>query len=1029
YLFEQYYNTDADDVMWSYDNEYRNNNKDPSQSNPGDEDGKDAYGFVMLDGPPGSLDDQFPNTHTITRRSVEIPRVKRSILTSNSSTIDSTFDHSEETIYVYCNHPQESAECQKIWYQGAEDTIIRLPSHVGEGPYARVVSMNVAEPEYELPLHHVEARSLEGNTGPRDEVVNMRVDYTNLLGYWDDLTDKPANKKRKRDSYAEHLSQDQWRNKIGKAKGKHEKLRKRNTAKPLDTTTTTTDLGTESQPIEKRWFGRFLDWLSRLNVVESKELGFLIRLLLLWHYCPASRHRASQRQILFLRSFANPEARTYAYFSLEPSAYLGLRLTGNARLQATTGRKKLLDTISYPGLTIKGIAAVGPTLDLYGEIRGVVTLKGEMRAGARVNFGKAEVYWPQDDAASDKYQTLLGLNADPSAADKDLITPTFDAKVRVDAALDINVTPEANMGLRVGGKISGGTALVDAQLVGYVNSTLRFSASAAASGGTTTTGAASYKYGVYLLFNLGYGAYATVKFFPNWAMKPRNAFNPPKRFTIYEDSGSFTGPTKRSLDALEAVPAPKFPRRGLISGWHGARLSAVDQVHNEYDLNGMTHSIRNQTSALSMRQLLAKRADDDTLPDAPNAVSTAQLQCPAGSTPEITLPDYRLNCSIFQPQQIAARANGQPARAPGICTGVQDFFRKRSLANSQMVLTWDSFPKRSKARRTSVCNGKDLGEKTYCGSTQDRLAKAAGLRKGQLSLSCDEFPFASTEEGGTYLSTLRTNPTSAQRSCVPSWQNDLQGACNREPLFPPNFRTSVSLTIALTEILSEFYTNVGYFERSVRGDQAENWAKWDSQSWLTAGSFGTNGGQPQRKATYPDQQPQPAGISNADYAASQQTLGWNYKRNFTHGMAQPQNSGDGAAWGLGTNEAEFWDHLTDQSGTGIDIYNVDQIACAVNIFGQTEVFKQNWNGQCFNGQPVQSGGMSKHHRRVLVNHSHTLAFERPKTNRCNIDFSLPSGNTKRSIGKFHGWDVTSRVSALQARNGTLICLRHYHARR
>lgn len=59
---------------------------------------------------------------------------------------------------------------------------------------------------------------------------------------------------------------------------------------------------------------------------------------------------------------------TYAFFSLEPSAYLGLRMTGNARMQAGTGRKKLLDTISYPGLAIKGIAAVGPTLDLYGEV-------------------------------------------------------------------------------------------------------------------------------------------------------------------------------------------------------------------------------------------------------------------------------------------------------------------------------------------------------------------------------------------------------------------------------------------------------------------------------------------------------------------------------------------------------------------------------------------------------------------------------------------------------------------------------------
>jgi hypothetical protein len=59
---------------------------------------------------------------------------------------------------------------------------------------------------------------------------------------------------------------------------------------------------------------------------------------------------------------------TYAYFGLEPVAYMGLRLVGNARLQATTGRKKLIDTLSYPGLSIKGIAAVGPTLDLYGEV-------------------------------------------------------------------------------------------------------------------------------------------------------------------------------------------------------------------------------------------------------------------------------------------------------------------------------------------------------------------------------------------------------------------------------------------------------------------------------------------------------------------------------------------------------------------------------------------------------------------------------------------------------------------------------------
>lgn len=68
-----------------------------------------------------------------------------------------------------------------------------------------------------------------------------------------------------------------------------------------------------------------------------------------------------------------------------------------------------------------------------------------MKAGAKLNFGKAEVYWPQDDTASDKYQTLLGVKSDPSAQSKDLISPTFDAKVKIDAAIDILVTPEVSL--------------------------------------------------------------------------------------------------------------------------------------------------------------------------------------------------------------------------------------------------------------------------------------------------------------------------------------------------------------------------------------------------------------------------------------------------------------------------------------------------------------------------------------------------------------------------------------------------------
>ncbi|KAL8852652.1 MAG: hypothetical protein Q9221_002412 [Calogaya cf. arnoldii] len=369
---------------------------------------------------------------------------------------------------------------------------------------------------------------------------------------------------------------------------------------------------------------------------------------------------------------------------------------------------------------------------------------------------------------------------------------------------------------------------------------------------------------------------------------------------------------------------------------------------------------------MSMQSLLAKREDDDTAPGAPEAASTAQLECPTGSTPDIRLPDYRLNCNIFQPQQINGPAGGF-STAFGICTGVQAFMRRRTLANSQYPLTWDNEGKRSTARRNRACGS------AYCTATQNNLANLAGLNAGVIQLSCDEFPFASTEEGGDYLTTLRSNPTFAQKTCVPAWQNSLQGNCN--------------------QLLNQIYTNVGYFERSIRGDQAENWAKWGSPNgatnWLTAGSLGDGGGQPQRKARYPDQQPKPDGIDDAN------TLGWNYKRNFTHGLAQPQGPTDGAAWGSGTNGAQSWAHVSPkpQVGNGFSGTNLEQIACAVNIFGQDEVFKQDYNGLCFNGRETGGRGFDR----------------QPSTSSCRIEFSQP-GNTKRSIGQSNGWEVTSKKS-------------------
>lgn len=197
------------------------------------------------------------------------------------------------------------------------------------------------------------------------------------------------------------------------------------------------------------------------------------------------------------------------------------------------------------------------------------------------------------------------------------------------------------MGLRIGGKISDNQPLVDAQLVGYVNTTLSFQGKATWPAGLSAPGRTAYCYGVYLYYNIGYGAYATVKFFPNWALAPRNAFNPSPRFTIYEKTDSFAGVTKRSIGPPEVI---QLPRRGLLDDDCGLKLTPVINYarDNSVFYADTDESQQNKTSSIETRDILWKRADSDSsLPDTQSPDFSSQLTCPPGDPDEVRLPDFR----------------------------------------------------------------------------------------------------------------------------------------------------------------------------------------------------------------------------------------------------------------------------------------------------------------------------------------------------------------------------------------------------
>ncbi|KAI7241261.1 glycoside hydrolase family 18 protein [Hortaea werneckii] len=1007
YLFSTYYNEAEDDVLWHYSDNYANNNADPHRADQGTEDGSDAYGFVMLDGPPGSLDSDFGNSHTITTRDADPPLVKKSMITSDERVLNSTFDHAEETVYVYCNYPESSHRCQKVWFKGVKDTIIKLPDHIGEGPFARIVSMEPASRDHALPAHHIRARSLARNTNTvyalkfdynfhlskRDDPIEMRVDFTNLLEYWDEMTDAPATKKRSlRDG---HLSKAEWHEKLIKAKERGSRSRSRRDRHAHGHT----GANVEGNSLHKRWFGNFFNWLKRLNTFEDSEVGYLTlalrKSLLLFKAstgCPGSSLFASIEMFFdtdismdatyayyFSGTILPPSTPdTYVYFGLEPSAYTGLRLTGNARMQAGTERKKLIDTLSYPGLSVKGLATVGPTLDLYGQISGVIQLKGEMRAGVQVDFPKTEVYWPQDDDASAQYQKLLGIDAKPSSPTTQ-IAPTFDTAVSAQAQLDVLITPQANIGIQIGGTLTGGS-IVDANVHGSIPTDLQLHASARGSAGSSSDTQANYLVGIYFYYNVAFGAIANILGLKNWATSDRMAFEPAPRYTIFEQTDSFSGSTnfaRSEVDDNTGHTYIRYPRRSIFDAVNVA--SNHQNEHNVHNVSDASIGPHNQSWAASSDALLGKRADSDSDGDVamPDFSAAQQLTCPPGDTSQITLPDFRLNCNVFRSQAIRTRNGGTPDSLPGICEGVKRFFLRRGLANSAITVTWDPKPNRSKVRRRQSCPG------GFCSDIQRTLQRNSGeIAK----VSCDEFPFASAEEGGDYLSSLDNNPDHAESTCVPAWQNTLQGNCNK--------------------ILSQIEMNVAYFERGNRDlpDQASIWARWtpdqrdDESEYMEAGHVWNENGVsvPQRIVSYPDQIPRAGPIGTNEYSNVQNPgyyNGFMFRRNVTFGLASPENANDGAAWTLQGTPPTMWQHVGPNGGGSPG--NMNQIACAVNTFDQNEVYRFGHNGLCHNGDEYDTGGWKR----------------QPKFSACRIDFGPAArgesdgGSQKRAIGEFNGWQV------------------------
>ncbi|KAI8276438.1 hypothetical protein K4K59_009788 [Colletotrichum sp. SAR11_240] len=854
-------------AIWQYDTQYESNDRDPIRADGTVPDGSDAYGLMMLNGEEEAIDDNFQKSYTVVRHTVSVPRVKRDILTKNQTVLERVFEHVEETFQAYCNFPPGADECEAVWNGGAEDTIIRLPDHVGEGPFARVISMMPVGNDYQLPKHHLQHRSLDGiHHNPVYEVkvdynfhlarqdrgpVQFRVDFTNLLGYWSELTDSEADgktaRRAKKNIPDEGFTMRHFRDRVAKAEESEKRLPKRSG----DTILTTVPLEAEpadSKPdnclvsrennIAKRWWGTFTRWLAKLTTVTRSEVGDLpmgwadkINLFKASRGCPGKTWSANpgmdlEAEITMQSTYAYYYSGTFIpptkpdvffFFGIQPEAYVGLKMVGNAELRYPTNKKKIVDTLGYPGLAVKGIAAIGPTLDIYGQINGYVNIHGEAKAGARVTFDKSRVFWPQDSSDFENYDEILnlGLTEEPKKPNGLDVTPTFEAGVQVKAEVDVIIQPEAN-------------------------------------------------------------AKATVLDWANWALKDRLAYAPdPRKYTIYKSSGSID-----------------------LQGNRKRMVRLIDQSDSEDDTG---QSYANDTlaeTALLDPMYLFKRQDDDSMDLEPQLPQfTQQIQCPASDSPSLKLPELRFNCGAFPPLQLTD-VSGQVWGTIPLCQGYKTTTLPTTLTHALAILP--EHKERVNQRRKQQCPNV-VSDLDSCPYETAFMHSAIGYSGSLMKLECDEFPWASSEEGASKT----------------VWEVNALNVGKMDPETDPDDRDDLW---------------IGWFQ----GSNTDFWYTQKTVDGVTQGW-----------SSYEENQPVPVGYDPVNWSGQPADKSWTFKRNYTFSVIDD-----------GSQARNWWDTTGKQftTNTGYTFRNPNghsSVICAGNAAEFNGLYYRG-NSYAANGWPGSS---------------------------------------------------------------------------
>ncbi|KAM7196715.1 putative glycosyl hydrolases family 18 protein [Naviculisporaceae sp. PSN 640] len=396
-----------------------------------------------------------------------------------------------QTIQMVCTDSSENSNCNKIHLgYGVPGTILQMPSGCGPGKYAVAKSFSPAKHQT-LPrsLAHLEERGdkpviydltfdYDFSRVPRDlGNTQMRIDFSNQPGYWDQVVAAAATKKKKRKRSLEDVGgnhkrwlEEEWRD------DQHFG-------------------GLSTRELHERWFGSdILAWINRMlhPTVEKTfrhkyEETFRLNFLEERWTCPGRNghmlaHADARVTVessfgftLIAKKLFPLEIDSFLVFNNKGEVICTFTLDVLAQFRYDTGEQDLVKPIAFPGasLSIPGIVTIGPALGLRGRIEAGVTLAAQVDARL--------------DVVSWEYEYRLPKVVDPVTPDhpnpgrtgdrNGLAQPSFYAGVSARGDAKIHMIAALQFGIKFNDQFQFPEAKAEVGVDGWVGVNLDASAS------------------------------------------------------------------------------------------------------------------------------------------------------------------------------------------------------------------------------------------------------------------------------------------------------------------------------------------------------------------------------------------------------------------------------------------------------------------------------------------------------------------------------------------------------------------------